>query len=236
MAEAVVLIPGVMADARVFQHQITALTASRAVMVAPPVIGERVEEMASALLDALPVRSAVAGAGLGGVVALEIVRRAPERVNRLALIATDPQADTPAIAADRELWVARARAGRLDEVVSQVLPPERLAPGAGRIEAQGLSGQMAADLGAEIFVRQMRALQRRRDYQGVMRRIAIPTMLIGGELDSVITPKRLAFMTELIPKAVQRVIPEAGHLPMIEAPEAATDALHDWLAQPLVLG
>ncbi|MCE8007978.1 MAG: alpha/beta fold hydrolase [Aestuariivita sp.] len=236
MAEAVVLIPGLMCDARVFQYQINALSASRAVMIAPAVVGERIEEMASALLDALPQRMALAGVGLGGTVAIEILRRAPERVNRIALMGVDPQADTPAIAAERDLQIVRARSGRLDDVMAQVLPPDHLAPGPGRMEVQSLIRTMAQDLGAELFVRQTRAMQRRRDYQGELRRIKVPATVMGGAEDRAIPPKRQQFMADLIPKARLHMIEDAGRMPMVEQPQATLRALNAWLVQPLILG
>ena len=98
MTEPVVFIPELMCDARVFQHQINALSAERAVTIAAPVHGERIEEMASSLLHGVPQRFALVGLGLGALVAIELTRRAPERVNRLALISADPQSDTLGLA------------------------------------------------------------------------------------------------------------------------------------------
>ena len=86
MADPLVLLPGLMSDARVFWPQIAELSAKTAVTVAPITQGERIEEIASGLLDQLPKRFALAGLGLGGAVALEILRRAPDRLTRLALI------------------------------------------------------------------------------------------------------------------------------------------------------
>ncbi len=235
MAEPVVLIPGLMADARVFAGQIARLSAVRPVMVAAAVTGERVEEMASALLTSLPARFALAGQGMGGIVAMEILRRAPERVNRLALIATDPLADTPATAAERDLMIARARAGRLDQAMEEAVRPEYLAPGQSRIEVMALIRTMARDLGADLFQRQMRALQRRRDYQSVLRRLRIPVMIVSGVADTRLPLKRQHFTASLITGAVFRPIESAGHMPSAEQPVATAEALEDWLRQPLIL-
>ena len=113
MNEPLVLIPGLMADARAFAAQLTVLSRERAVMVAPAMLGERVEEMASHLLDQLPRRFALAGHGLGGILAMELLRRAPDRVMRIALLDTQPLAETPQDAAAREMLIVKARAGRL---------------------------------------------------------------------------------------------------------------------------
>lgn len=236
MAEPVVFIPDLSCDARVFQHQINALSAECAVCIAAPTYGERIEEMASALLHAVPHRCALAGLGLGAIVAIEMTRRAPERVNRLALISCDPQMDTPASASYRELLIARARAGRLDDVASAVLSNDVLAQGPKRMEIQGFFRTVATELGPDLFIRQQRALQRRRDYQGVVRRVKVPAMILAGTEDRHLPPKRHQFLADLIPKAQLRLIEGAGRWPQLEQPEATTAALADWLAQPLVLG
>ncbi len=235
MIEPLVLLPGLMCDARLFQAQITALSRARAVAVAPVSGGERIEEIASGLLDQLSHRFALTGVGMGGVVALEIIRRAPERVTRLCLIATDAQADTPHIAASREELIVGAQAGRLDEVMRKVIGSDMLAPGPQRIPILNDVLQMAGDLGAEVFVRQMRALQRRPDQQGALRRIRVPTLILCGAHEAENAVRKHEFMAELIPEADLRVIDEAGHLPTLEAPDMVSAALRDWLQIPLRL-
>ena len=95
MTEPVVLLPAMMCDARLFQAQITPLSRQRPVMVAPISGAERIDESASTLLDMLPHKFALAGHSMGGIVALELLRRAPNRVTRLALMATSPLGETP---------------------------------------------------------------------------------------------------------------------------------------------
>ena len=91
MREPLVLLPGFMCDARVFGPQVAALSRDTPVMVAPVTEGDRIEEIASSILTAAPAKFGVAGMGFGGAVAMELVRRAPERVTRIALIdASDP--------------------------------------------------------------------------------------------------------------------------------------------------
>lgn len=229
MAEALVLLPGMMCDARVFEPQINALSRDRAVMVAPVCQGERIEEIASNLIDQLPLRFALAGLSMGGIVAMEILRRVPERVTRLCLMDTSPLAETPAEAAAREPMIVGVRAGRLDEVMRQAMKPEYLAPGPGRMAVLGAVQTMAAELGPEVFVRQSRALQRRRDQQSTLRKCKAPTLILCGAHDRLTPVKRHSFMAELMPAAWLQVIDEAGHLPPLEAPEATTAALRGWL-------
>lgn len=231
MVEPLVLLPGMMCDARLFAHQLLHLGRDRAVMVAPIHLGERVEEIASGLLDQLPQRFALAGLSMGGIIAMELFRRAPERITRLCLMDTDVQADTPLIAAAREPMIVGAKAGRLDEVMREAMRPEYLAPTSNRMQILEQVYAMGRDMGAEVFVRQSRALQRRPDQQGTLRKIKVPTLVMCGAHDVMTPVKRHNFMAELIPGAQLQVIENAGHLPTLETPDVVTRALGQWLEQ-----
>lgn len=235
MAEPIVFLPGMMCDARLFGPQLAELSADRAVMCAPVHQGERIEEIASGLLAQLPMKFALAGLSMGGIVAMEILRRAPERVTRIALMDTNPLPETPQVAAGREAQIIGARSGRMMEVMRDEMKPNYLAPGPQRVEVLNLVMDMADFLGPEAFVRQSRALQRRRDQQSTLRKCRVPALVMCGEYDALCPVKRHVFMAELIPYAELKVISGAGHLPTLEQPDATTAALRDWLAQPLVL-
>jgi pimeloyl-ACP methyl ester carboxylesterase len=235
LREPLVLLPGLMCDARLFGPQIAALSKDVAVMAAPITQGERVEEIASALLDVLPKRFALAGLSMGGIVAMEVLRRAPDRVTRLALLDTNPLAETPQVAAAREPQIVAVKAGRLEEVMRDEMKPNYLAPGPYREEVLELVMDMARALGPEIFVRQSRALQRRRDQQDTLRKSKLPTLVLCGREDMLCPVKRHSFMAELIPNAELRIIEGAGHLPTLEQPDATTAALREWLSAPFVL-
>ncbi|EPX78621.1 Hydrolase, alpha/beta hydrolase fold protein family [Salipiger mucosus DSM 16094] len=229
------LLPEAMCDARLFGPQIAEFSRERMVVAAPVHLGERIEEVASSLLDGLPRRFALAGMGLGGMVAMELQRRAPDRVLRIMLMGSSPLADTPQQAAERDTLIIKARAGRLSDAVDALLPPDSLAPGPYRAEIQALVQEMAAGLGPEVFVRQVRALQKRRDQQAAMRKLRVPATVLCGAEDTLHPVKRQEVTAELIPGGVLRVIDEAGHLPVLEAPEAVNEALHEWLATPMLL-
>lgn len=235
MVEPLVLIPGMMCDARLFAPQINDLSRDMAVMVAPVTQGERIEEIASSLLTVLPAKFALAGLSMGGIVAMELLRRAPERITRLALMDTNPLAETPQSASAYEPMIIGARAGRLDEVLRGFMKPEFLAPGPQRPGVLNMVSDMGRDLGAEVLIRQVRALQRRRDQQATLRRCKVPTLILCGEYDRLTPLKRHAFMAELIPYARLEVIADAGHLPTLEAPDAVIAALRAWMVQPFVL-
>lgn len=229
MNDPLVLLPGMMCDARLFEHQMTVLSRDRAVMIAPITKGDRVEDIAASILDSLPERFALAGLSMGGIVAMEIMRRVPDRISRFCLMDTNPLAETPAAAASREPMIIATKAGRLDDVMRDTMRSEYLAPGPQGIKVLNLVYEMARDLGPEVFVAQSRALQRRMDQQGTLRRCKVPTLVLCGQEDRLTPLKRHEFMAELIPNGVLCVIPDAGHLPTLEQPELTTRALQQWL-------
>lgn len=235
MSEPLVLLPGMMCDARLFGPQIAELSSEFAVMTAPVTGGERVEEIASGLLPLLPQKFALAGLSFGGIVAMEILRRAPDRVTRIALMDTNPLAETPQSSAAYEPMIVSARTGNLEKVIEGFMRPDYLAPGAERGEILALVKEMGLYLGPEVFVRQARALQRRRDQQGTLRKCKVPALVLCGEYDGLTPVKRHTFMAELIPYASLKVIDGAGHLPTLEQPEVTTAALREWMRQPYVL-
>ena len=234
-AEPIVFLPGMMCDARLFAPQLDSLSRERAIMVAPMTLGERIEEIASNVLMSAPAKFALAGLSMGGIVAMEVIRRAPDRVTRLCLMDTNPMSETPQRAAEREPQIVGAKSGRLAEIMRDEMKPNYLAPGPYRTEILALVMDMAEGLGPEVFVRQSRALQRRRDQQSTLRKIKCPTLVLCGEQDTLCPPKRHEFMAELIPYAQLCVIRDAGHLPTLEQPEVVIQVMREWLRQPWVL-
>ena len=235
MAEQLVFLPGMMCDARVFGPQIAELSADTCVAVAPITKGERVEEIASNLLDQLPARFALAGLSMGGIIAMELLRRAPDRITRIALMGTNPLAETPLAAAEREPQIVGVRTGRLEQVMRKKLETQHFAPGPQRNDVCELVVDMALTLGGETFVRQSRALQRRRDQQGTLRKCKVPTLVLCGAHDQICPVKRHTFMAELIPFAELVVLENAGHFMTLDDPAATTAAIREWMKQPLVL-
>lgn len=219
-----------MCHAQMWRFQLEALSAERVVTVAPTHLGATVGEVAAQVLDAAPRRFALAGLGLGGVVAQEVLRRAPERVARLCLMATDALAETPQGAAGREEGIVTAKAGRLEDAVSALPICGALAPGMTRSEVQRIVQDMAAELGIEVFVRQSRLMQRRPDQQRTLRQLKVPTLILAGAEDTAYPVKRQEFLAELVPSAQLEVIEGAGHMAPLEAPEAVTQSLRGWLS------
>ena len=235
MHNPVVFLPGMMCDLRLFAWQLLEFGRDRAVTVAPITMGERIEEIASNILDRVPQKFALAGASMGGVVAMEMLRRAPDRITRIALIGSNSLAETPQSAAEYEPSIIKLRSGQLEEAVKALMPPEHIAAGPGRAAVMAEVSEMARDMGPDAIIKQIRALQRRRDYQSVLRRCKVPALVVCGEEDGMAPVKRQSLMAELIPYAELAVIKGAGHLPTLEQASKTNTALHGWLKQPFVL-
>lgn len=235
MADPIVFLPAMMCDARQFWPQIVAFSPTRAVHVAPLTSASTVGALAASVLNGAPRRFAVVGTGLGGVVAMEVVRRAPERVTRVALISTTHVPETPQRASEREPQIILARTGRLDQVIKDQLAQGYLAAGAGRGDIRHLLLDMAANLGVDAFVSQCRAMQRRPDQQTTLRGLRVPILLVAGAEDRISPVKDHEFMAKLIPDARLEIVAGAGHLPGLEQAETVNGLLDDWLDAPLVL-
>ena len=233
--ETLVMIPPVLCDARVFFPQMQALSHDHAVMVAPTSCGERMEEIASQILSWTPSRFSLLGVGFGGMVAMEMLRRAPERITRVALVSTSPLPDTPEAAAAREQHIIAARAGRWGDVMQHEINSTWMGPATDKPALVRRLTEMGNDVGPEAYIKQARAMQRRWDQQDVLRNIKQPAAVICGSHDGQYHIKRHQFLAELIPNARLEVVEGAGYMPMLERPDATTDALHRWIRMPLVL-
>lgn len=234
MGDPILFLPGFMQDARAFLPQIVALGTKHACQVVLPV-QDTVERNSEEALRSAPARFVLVGHGLGGDVALDILRRAPERVIRAVLLATDPLSESPQTAALREARMVAAQAGRLKQALAEDVPPNALADTPDRDAVLALMQDMALGLGEGVYLRQCRALQRRPDQQKTLRRATVPTLFLAGESDPLVPMRRQEFARDLMPSSALRVIHGAGHLPMLETPETVTTVLEGFLAGPMIL-
>lgn len=225
----IVLIPGLLCTAEIFAPQIAALWPHGPVMVANTLAGETMAEMAAAILAAAPPRFALAGISMGGYVAFEIMRQAPERVEKLALISTQAQPDTPEQSDQRRGLLALARSsdfgGLLRQVTPNMLHPARRGDAA--LEAVMLRIGLA--VGVDGLARQTAAIIARPDSRPGLAAIAVPTLVLVGDSDPLIPPARSHEMAAAIPGARLVVIPDCGHASTLEQPAAVNRALVEWI-------
>jgi pimeloyl-ACP methyl ester carboxylesterase len=238
LTEPLVVILGFMADTRSFLPQLVFLGRTRPLILLSPGTADTVEQLATQSASLLPPAFALLGHGLGGNVAIEILRRQPDAVSRIALIATDPLPEPATIAAAREAQVVAAKSGRLAEAMLQAQPATALADTEWRDDVLALVQDMAAGLGPDQFQRQSRTLQRRPDQQKTLRKAAMPALVLCGEADTIVPRRRAEFMAGMMPQGCLEIIPDAGHLPQLEQPEAVSRALEtffDGRLPPLLL-
>ncbi len=231
MKEPLLLLPGMMCDARLYGPQIEAFSHDRAILTAPQNDHDTVAQLAQDILANAPPSFALAGLSMGGIVAMEVYRQAPKRVTRLALLDTNPKAEVKAVAKNREPQIAKVRAGQLRAVMRDEMKPNYLTDGPRMGQILDLCMAMADALGPEVFVNQSRALQSRPDQQDTLRQVNVPTLILCGEDDALCPIHRHALMHELIPGSTFKIVQNAGHLPTLEQPDITNEALAQWLNQ-----
>jgi pimeloyl-ACP methyl ester carboxylesterase len=209
--------------------QIAALSDIADCTVADHTRHDTMEGIARAILAAAPERFALAGLSMGGYISYEIVRQAPERVERLALLDTGSRADTPErTAARRDLLATAEREGVAH--AQELLMPALIHPA--RLADQALVDtilQMAADTGLEAFQRQEAAIIGRPDNRPLLPGIRCPTLVLVGEQDALTPPELAREIAAGIPGAKLAIVPDCGHLSTLERPEAVNSALRAWL-------
>ena len=224
-----VLLPGHMCDARLFAPLVEALP-DRVCLVGDLTADDNVAAMARRVLASAPQRFALLGLSMGGIVAFEILRQAPERVARLALLDTNPIPESEDRSGARLELMRVVAAGGLKSVVTEQLKPAYLARGSREDQALlGLIVAMALDLGPAVFARQARALLERPDSRATLGRIRVPTLVLCGREDTLCPVSLHESMAAAIPRARLVVVDAAGHLPTLERPDAVHTAVRRWL-------
>jgi pimeloyl-ACP methyl ester carboxylesterase len=226
------LLPGLAATARLYAAQIPLLWQFGPVMLADHRRDDSIGAMARRILDQAPPRFALLGLSMGGYIGFELLRQAPGRVIRLALLDTTARPDAPEQTARRRVLIEQARTGRFGEVADLLYPglvhPDRLGDHGLREQVR----RMAEETGAEAFIRQQTAIMNRRDSRPQLAAIGCPTLVLVGDADQLTPPERAQEIAAAIPGARLVVVPASGHLSTLEQPERVNAALLDWLAAP----
>jgi pimeloyl-ACP methyl ester carboxylesterase len=229
MTPPIVLVPGLLVTARRYAEQIPALWRLGPVTVADHTRDDSMAAIARRILADAPPRFALAGLSMGGYVAFEIVRQAPERVARLALLSTSARPDPPEITERRRRQIALAQEGRFGDLADMQFP---LLVHRSRLDdedLQTLVRLMADETGAEAFVREQTAIIGRADSRPDLAQIACPTLVVVGDGDELIAPENSVEIADGIPGARLVTVAESGHLSTLERPAQVTASLTEWL-------
>ncbi|WP_298243366.1 alpha/beta hydrolase [uncultured Bradyrhizobium sp.] len=229
-----VLVPGLASSARIYAPVVPALWRFGPVMIANHIRDDSMADIAARLLREAPPRFALAGHSMGGYIALEIMRQAPERVIKLALINTQARPDTPEATARRRGLMERARRGELRAIREESFP--ELVHPSRRDDSDILKLVHAQDedVGVEGYLRQQTAIIARVDSRPTLATITCPTLVLTGDADNTIPNAFSKEMAEGIAGARLVILEACGHLPQAEQPEATARALTEWLASQVV--
>jgi len=225
----IVLVPGLNCSARLYAGQIPALWRFGPVTVADHTRDDSIPAIARRILAAAPPRFALAGLSMGGYIAFEIMRQAPQRVVKLALLDTGARPESAEQTERRQPAMERAKSGRFAEVADDAfvffMHPDRYAD----MTLKALVRTMAEETGPQSYLRQQRAIIGRPDSRPILAAIACPTIVLVGEQDLGTPPELAREIAAGIPGSRLVVIPECGHLSTVERPEAVTKTLVEWM-------
>jgi pimeloyl-ACP methyl ester carboxylesterase len=223
------LVPGLNCTEELFAPQRAALAELCSISIGYHRQDDSLQAIAQRILEAAPARFALAGLSMGGYIAFEILRQAPDRVERLMLLDTNARADNEEQRGVREGMIrivedgdfARVNAMQWLRLVHENRREDRA--------LRAIIDAMAEATGAAAYIRQQRAIMERPDSRPFLMEIRCPTTIIVGDGDVITPPKVSEEMRAGIPGSTLIVIPDCGHLSSLEAPEAVSHAMAKWL-------
>ena len=225
----ILLVPGLAGSPRIYAPVAPPMWRFGPVTVANHIRDDNMGAIARRILAEAPPRFVLAGHSMGGYIAFEIMRQAPERVAKLALMNTQARPDSPEATTRRRGQIARAQAGEfhaiLDELFGVFVHPSRR----DNAELRQLVHDMGDDVGPEAFVRQQMAVISRPDSRPALAWIKCPTLVLSSDEDNTVPNSLSTEMANGIPGAKLVIIPDCGHLTPLEQPQATADALVEWL-------
>lgn len=223
-----VLVPGLSCDETLWAAQVEGLADVAAPMIGDTLHDDTLPAMARRILAAAPPRFALAGFSMGGYVAMEIWRQAPERISRIAFLDTSAGADDGDAARLRQAAITTARKRSLEAVLRGSL--RRLVhPDTERATAEAVVA-MALGVGLETYANQQRAIMARPDSRADLARINVPALVLAGAQDKLTPPERARDIAAHTPGARLELVEQCGHMAPMEQGAAVTAHLRDWLA------
>jgi len=229
MKPPLLLLPGLLTDARLYGHQVRNLAGDAQPVVAETLARDTIAAMATDAIARMPPgRFALAGLSMGGYVALEVMRRVPERVLALALLNTNARADSPESSENRRRLMALA--DRDFPAVNAALVPKLLHPD--HVKDAGLVrllDAMAEAIGPASFKLHQAAIIGRADSRASLAAIRVPTLVLAAREDAIMPMEVSEEMASGIRGARLEVVERCGHVSSLEQPEAVTALLRAWI-------
>ncbi|MCK1992254.1 alpha/beta hydrolase [Peribacillus muralis] len=223
-----ILLPGTLCDERLWETM--NLSDLAEVKVCDVSKADTIEGLAKSVLEDAPERFALAGLSLGGIISLEIMRLAPERVMKLALLDTNPNPPQPEQISGWERFIEMANNGQFLDITRKYLLPVLIHQDRRHDEALvSKIIDMAEKVGKVGYINQLKAVMTRSDQRPILSAIDCPTMILVGKEDMVCPVQMSEFLTENIPGARLEIVNHSGHLSALEQPEKVSALLRDWL-------
>lgn len=234
LKETLLLLPGMMCDERLFAPQIEVFCNDYTVITGDIAGRSSISEMAQDQLAGVKGEINLLGLSMGGIVAMEMARIAPQRIMRLALLDTNHLTETPERKKLRMQQIEKVRAGQLREVIINEMKPNYLAhTNRGNQKLLDLLVEMAMDQGVETFINQSLALRNRHDQSEAIAKFKGPLLILHGAEDELCPPERHRQMAAENGGAMLISVKNAGHISTLENPAAVNQAIMNWLSEPL---
>jgi pimeloyl-ACP methyl ester carboxylesterase len=228
--EHLILLPGTLCTENLWKHQVDHLADVADIQVGDLTKDDTIQGMATSILREAPAVFSLAGLSMGGIVAMEIIRQAPERVKKLALLDTNPNPPRPEQITGWENFIYMAKHGEFMDVTEKYLLPVLIHPDRQEdLDLVKTIKEMAEDVGPKAMTRQMMALMTRPDIREFLSVIKCPTLVLLGRQDALCSMEMHEYLISVIPNAKLSIIEESGHLSTLERPEEVTSLLRNWL-------
>lgn len=226
----ILLIPGFLCTAEVFSSQIAALWPYGSVTIASTLEGNTLAEIAAAILADAPPKFALAGFSMGGYICFEIMRQAPERVTKLALINTSAHPDSAEQTVQRRGWIDKLNQKDFHSIMVSAIAAVAHPAQRDNAHLAEVNLRMADIIGVETFVRQTEAVISRQDSRPLLGDINVPTLVLTSDGDLLIQPAHSEEMARIIPQARLKIIKQCGHNSPLEQPAKVSQALIEWVS------
>jgi pimeloyl-ACP methyl ester carboxylesterase len=229
MKEKLIMIPGTLCDDNLFKYQTEGLKDLVDCHVACNSSASSLKQVAKNILEKQTGSFSIIGLSYGGIIAFELLRQAPERINKLVLMNTNYKEPSEQTRINQQRFIGMAYLGQFKEITSEILIDAMLHPkNAEKQELRETILNMALNVGIDGFFNQVKAQLGRPDSTKDLQNIKCPTLIITGREDNICPLKLHEDMAEAIPNSTLKVIEECGHLSTLEQPNLVNNTIIDW--------
>ena len=230
MSLPILLIPGLNCTPEIWAGQINTLWRFGPVTIANHTRGDSMAEIATQILAEAPPRFVLAGISMGGYLSFELWRQAPERIAGIGFVDTSARPDAPEATARRRDAMTLAGQGKFAQVIASAFPFAVHEAHAERADLRAIHTRMSLENGVPTYLRQQEAIIARPDSRPTLTTISVPALVVVGAGDRLTPPELSAEIASGITGARLETIADAGHMSLVEQPEAVNAVLADWLA------